>query len=135
MKVSRTIAYAVYATLELASYGDNRPIPCSEVANRGKVSDRFLLQILRILVKKGILESKRGIDGGYLLGRSPAQITLLDIVEAFENPLRPSLPDLGSIPGPVRKQLLMTLQRVSSAARQELHKLTFEDLRQAGAGI
>jgi Rrf2 family protein len=132
MKISRTIAYAVHATLELAYTEGNRPIPCRELADRGKMPDRFLLQILRTLVNHGILESTRGVDGGYRLSRAPDKITLLDIVDAFENSLDPTLPDLRGIPGNVRKKLLTTLELTASAAREELRKLTVDDLRHVG---
>src|SRR5687768_11926120 len=87
MKLSCTIAYAVQATLELAHAEPNRPIACGKIAKRGKMPKRFLLQILRHLVKHKVLCSARGVGGGYYLARAPDKITLLDIVEAIEVPL------------------------------------------------
>ena len=65
MKLSRTVAYAVRATLQLAQLEADGPVPCSKLANEGKMPERFLLQILRNLVTHGILRSTRGVDGGY----------------------------------------------------------------------
>ena len=128
MKLSRTIAYAVHATLQLARAEPNVPIPCSQLASEGQMPERFLLQILRSLVTHGVLTSTRGVEGGYCLARPPAEITLCDIVDAFENPLAPSLPELEGVLPSVRDRLMLTLRCVSSAARKELERLSLADL-------
>lgn len=64
MKLSRTVAYAVRATIQLAQDPSDRPIPCSKLASEGKMPERFLLQILRNLVTHGILRSTRGVMVG-----------------------------------------------------------------------
>ena len=94
--------------------------------------ERFLLQILRSLVNHGLLHSTRGVDGGYHLARPPNQITLRDVVEAFDNPLDPTMPDFDGLPSAVRDRVLVTLGYVSSAARKELQKLTIADLLRSG---
>src|SRR6187455_1873955 len=86
MKLSRTVAYAVRATLQLAQLESDGPVPCSKLANEGKMPERFLLQILRNLVTHGILRSTRGVDGGYALVRPADQISLLEVIEAIEGP-------------------------------------------------
>jgi Rrf2 family protein len=90
--------------------------------------ERFLLQILRCLVTHGVLQSTRGVDGGYCLARPPEEITLRDIVEAFENPLDPAAPELEGLKQPVRERLLLTLRFASCAARKELEKVTLANL-------
>ena len=55
-----------------------------ELAQREDVSSSFLVQILNDLRRGGLIESKRGKAGGYLLAREPETISLLDIVEAVE---------------------------------------------------
>lgn len=128
MKVSRTIAYAIHAMLQLGRGAPGVPIPCSQLAQDGRMPERFLLQILRSLVTHGLLHSTRGVEGGYYLVRPPDQITLRDIVEAFDHPLEPSMPSLDGLPMPVRQKLMETLHQVSCAARQELQKLTVAEL-------
>jgi Rrf2 family transcriptional regulator, cysteine metabolism repressor len=49
--------------------------------------ERFLLQILRVLVTHGILRSTRGVDGGYALTKPADQISLLEVIEAIDGPL------------------------------------------------
>lgn len=128
MKLSRTIAYAVHATLQLGRAQPRVPVPCSQLAHDGKMPERFLLQILRSLVTHGVLESTRGVDGGYCLARPPEEVTLRDIVEAFENPLDPVMPELESFNSLVRGRILDTLHFVSCAARKELERLTLADM-------
>lgn len=86
MKLSRTVGYAVQATLQLAKSDPTTPVPCSKLAEAGKMPERFLLQILRNLVTHGILKSTRGVDGGYSLVRAPNDISLLEVIEAIEGP-------------------------------------------------
>jgi Rrf2 family protein len=131
MKVSRTIAYAIHATLQLASGERGVPIPCSQLAGDGQMPERFLLQILRSLVTHGLLQSTRGVDGGYCLARPPEQISLRDIVESFDNPLNPSVPDINGFSPEVRKRVMAALGLASTAAHHELEKLSMADLLRA----
>ncbi len=83
MKLSRTVAYALQATMQLAVSDSDTPVPCSQIAAKGEMPERFLLQVLRSLVNHGVLRSTRGVDGGYMLIRSPDEISLLDVIEAI----------------------------------------------------
>lgn len=94
MKMSRTLSYAVQALLELSELGDNQPVSCRQLAEMGGMPKRFLLQILRALVTKGILHSTRGVEGGYTLARPASEISLLEIVEAIDGPVSLELPGL-----------------------------------------
>lgn len=128
MRLSRTITYAIQAVLYLAKAPPKTAIPCSEVARAGRMPERFLLQVLHALVENGILESTRGVDGGYYLARPSHKITLRDLVEAFDNPFALDLPTLKGQPQEVRKKVLRTLQQVSRAAGRELQKVSVASL-------
>jgi Rrf2 family protein len=132
MKLSRTIAYAIHATLQLSSGERGVPIPCSQLASDGQMPERFLLQILRSLVMRGLLCSTRGVDGGYCLARPADEISLSDVIETFDNPLSPGIPALDGLPADVRKRILATLHGASTAAHKELGKLTMADLLRVG---
>ena len=131
MKLSRTISYAIQAMLRLAESEEGVPVPCSQLARAGQMPERFLLQVLRSLVTHGLLNSTRGVDGGYILARPAKQITLCEIIEAFDNPLEARLPETSSTSQPMREQVLTTLRHASRAARVELKKLTLFELIQA----
>ena len=120
MKLSRTVAYALQATLQLARAEPGVPVPSSRLAAKGKMPERFLLQILRNLVAHGILESTRGVDGGYALERPPEEISLLQVIEAVDGPLVSALPACGALPARSKSKLENVLWKATESARKEL---------------
>jgi Rrf2 family protein len=124
MKLSRTVSYALQATMQLArSDAAGVPIPCKRLAAEGKMPERFLLQILRNLVTHGILESTRGVDGGYSLDRNPEEISLLDVIEAVDGPVISTLPLPEVLPKESRTKLECVLTGVTELARRELQAI------------
>lgn len=128
MKLSRTILYALQATLHLAEAGPETPIPCSRLAQQGAMPERFLLQILRNLVTHGLLRSTRGVEGGYSLQRSPEEITLLDLIEAIDGPLVPTLPREEGMPPETLEKLQNAIQKVNDHLREDLGNIRLADL-------
>lgn len=128
MKLSRTVAYALQATLQLAQSDTGVPVPCSRLAANGKMPERFLLQILRNLVAHGILESTRGVDGGYTLERAPDEISLLELIEAIDGPLTTTLPISAGLPSESKAKLEDALAEVTQMARRELEAVTLAHL-------
>ena len=128
MKISRTIAYAVQAILQLAVAAPGSPIACGKLAADGRMPERFLLQVLRTLVRANILRSVRGVEGGYMMARQPSEISLLDVFEAFDNPIIPSIPPLEGLPDEARRRMLDAMQRVAAVARNEYSAVTMADL-------
>lgn len=128
MRMSRSTAYAIGAVLQLAKAPPDQPVPCSQLAKAGEMPERFLLQILRNLVNHGMLKSTRGVDGGYSLTRPISEITLLQIFEATEGPLTPSLPPLDSLPEASQQQLLKILSDITAASCQSLAQAKLSDL-------
>jgi Rrf2 family protein len=133
MKLSRTVAYAIGATLQLASDTPDCPISANSLANGGTAPKRFLLHILRSLVTHGVLVSSRGAEGGYCLARSPNEITLLQIIEAFDTTVSPSVPEVPAIDTEIHERLCQSLEAASESARRELQKLTLADLLAAAS--
>jgi len=128
MKLSRTVAYALQATVQLACSDSGHPVPCSRIASDGKMPERFLLQILRNLVAHGILASTRGVDGGYSLERSPESISLLEVIEAIEGPMVSGTPPSQGLPLRSRAMLEQALAGVTGMARRELEAVTIAHL-------
>jgi Rrf2 family protein len=123
MKLSRTVAYALQATLQLAQANNLGPVPCSRLAAEGKMPERFLLQILRNLVAHGILNSTRGVDGGYTLDRTPEEISLLEIIEAIEGPICPVIPPAHGLPASSKAKLQGALAGITATSRRELQAI------------
>ena len=86
MLFSARSEYACLAMLELAAqYGNPKPVPLTDIANKhGISSPRFLVQILIQLNKAGLVTSTRGAAGGYHIAKRPIDITLADVVAAVE---------------------------------------------------
>ncbi|MEX0675734.1 MAG: Rrf2 family transcriptional regulator [Pirellulales bacterium] len=129
MKLSRTVAYAVQAMLQLASSNSATPVPCSQLAGEGHMPERFLLQILRTLVTHGILHSTRGVEGGYSLARSPQEISLLEVIEAIDGPIAAALPTTeGAARAAYEVKLREALEQVASNQRRQLQAIKLSDL-------
>ncbi len=128
MKLSRTVSYALQATLQLAQADSETPVPCSRLATEGKMPERFLLQILRNLVAHGILGSTRGVEGGYTLEREPDQVSLLEVIEAIEGPLVSAVPVGDGLPEESRTRLEKALAEATAVARRELSAVKLVDL-------
>ncbi len=88
MKVSTRGDYASRALLSLALHCDiSGPTSVRDIAERTGLPQPYLEQILLALKGAGLVRSKRGVGGGYVLARSPAEITLGEIVSAVDGPI------------------------------------------------
>jgi len=92
MKVSLKATYGILAALDLALQNGSAPIQSKAIARRQAIPVRFLEQVLHAMKKAGIVESLRGVHGGYVLGKQPGEISLAEIVEALDGPLTPAQP-------------------------------------------
>jgi Rrf2 family protein len=128
MKLSRTTSYAIQATLQLAQSEPGLPVPCSQLAAEGHMPERFLLQILRNLVTHGILQSTRGVDGGYSLDRKPEDISLLDVIEAVDGPLSSSCPVAECLPADSQARLREALLQITAQCRKQLDAIKVSSL-------
>jgi Rrf2 family protein len=129
MKLSRTVEYAVQAVLQLAQHDEKgQPVPCSHLASEGMMPERFLLQILRGLVTHGILSSTRGVDGGYALKRDPQEISLLELIEAVDGPLKPGPTSSAGMPEETQKAIADALGEVTKTLRRQLAAIKLTSL-------
>ncbi len=87
MRVSAKTDYALRAAVELAAAGAAAPVKGERLATSQSIPLRFLENILLQLRHAGIVESRRGADGGYRLARPAAEITLADVIRAIDGPL------------------------------------------------
>lgn len=86
MRVTARGDYAVRAAVELAAAGgETRKV--ADIARAQEIPARFLENILLALRRAGLVQSRRGADGGFRLTRPPEEITLADVLRAVEGPL------------------------------------------------
>jgi Rrf2 family transcriptional regulator, cysteine metabolism repressor len=79
--------YAVRALTELARRGGTAPVPIGEIARARDIPVQFLEGLFATLRRAGILQSQRGVKGGYSFARPPSEITVLDVVELLDGGL------------------------------------------------
>ncbi|NVO00075.1 MAG: Rrf2 family transcriptional regulator, partial [Geobacteraceae bacterium] len=88
MRLSTKSRYGLRAMFDIAYNCGNNSTQIQEISRRQQISQRYLEQIFQSLKKAGILTSKRGPQGGYMLARKPEEITLAEIVKASEGDLK-----------------------------------------------
>lgn len=94
MRVSTRGDYACRALLSLAlRQGETGPTSVRDIAERTGLPQPYLEQILLALKGAGLVRSKRGVGGGYVLARAPEQILLSEILAAVDGPI--TLGDFG----------------------------------------
>jgi len=84
MRLNSKSRYAVMALADMANFKANKPISLRDISLRQSISLLYLEQIFQKLKKKNIVQSVRGINGGYVLTKNPKQIKLLDIFLALD---------------------------------------------------
>ena len=89
MKLSQRGHYALRALIVLGLNYSDSVVRIQTISAAQNIPKRFLEQILNDLKAAGILESRRGITGGYRLRRPPEEITLAEVVRLIEGPLAP----------------------------------------------
>lgn len=123
MKITARVDYAILAMFELALNSRERRLQAKEIAERQQIPLRFLEQILIQLKRGGLVQSSRGAAGGYVLARSPSQITLQDIMEAVEGEV--SLVDPKHNPN---STVLRVLREIEEEFVEKLRSITVRDL-------
>lgn len=80
--------YSVRAVLDLARAHKGSRRKAREISDKMDIPPKYLPQVLGDLIRAGLVESVAGPGGGYTLARPPGEISLLDVVEAAEGPVR-----------------------------------------------
>jgi Rrf2 family cysteine metabolism transcriptional repressor len=118
--------YALLALAELGRSPGTGPVPIGDLAKRRDVPVQFLEQLFAVLRRAGVLSSQRGVKGGYMFAREPAEVTVLEIVELLD--------------GPLGRDAQGIFADAAGAARKVLEETTIADViereaREAGASV
>ena len=89
MNISKKAEYAIRAVITIARHTNNNPLQISEISKKESIPIKFLEQILLNLKNNGILNSKRGANGGYLLAKSKDDISIGMILDIVDGPFDP----------------------------------------------
>ena len=101
MRLTMKGDYGLRAMIDLAAHDGLGPIPSADIAARQLIPEHFLDQLLVTLRRAGLLKSLRGPQGGHMLARPPATITMAEIIGALEGPVAP----MECVPNPTVCQL------------------------------
>jgi Rrf2 family protein len=132
MKVSRRATYGIMAVIDLAMNGREAPVQARAIARRQAIPIKFLEQVLHSLKKAGLIDSLRGAQGGYLLLKEPAALSVAEILEVLDGPMlhheihRDSAIDRH----PPKQELLLgyVWKQVAEAEHQVLNRITITEL-------
>lgn len=89
ISISQKCQYALRALYELARRPTDKPTSIAEVAAAQAIPPRFLELILNDLRQEGLVQSQRGVQGGYVLAKDPSEITVGMVVRLTEGPIQP----------------------------------------------
>lgn len=87
MRVSTKGRYGLRILLDVAVHEELGPVALRDISRRQGISQKYLWQVVNPLKMAGLLRATRGAHGGYVLAKSPVQITIRDIVEILEGPV------------------------------------------------
>jgi Rrf2 family protein len=136
MKLSTRGEYALRALLVLGQdyIEDDSVVPIQEISGKQNIPKRFLEQILNDLKSAGVVESKRGVAGGYRLSRPPETITLAAIIRHVEGALAPvscvseRFYEKCSCPDEARCAIRSVMREARDAVVQVVERVTVADL-------
>lgn len=130
MKLSVKSDYAARAVLGLARhYQSGASVRVEDLGTEQGIPPNYLVQILLELKAQQIVKSQRGKDGGYLLAKSPAEITLADILRAVHGQVfdTPALND-----GQCPPELRAAWERLQGSLESVAGSINFQQLLEAG---
>ena len=139
MRVSTRGDYASRALVSLAMHGSGEgPTTVRDIAEKTGLPQPYLEQILLSLKGAGLVRSKRGVGGGYILARSPSEISLAEILRAVDGPI--TLGDFGephtagSCDHEGQCVLLSIWNKVGAEMRELLENYSLADITAIAAG-
>ncbi|HEU5360692.1 MAG TPA: Rrf2 family transcriptional regulator [Candidatus Deferrimicrobiaceae bacterium] len=132
MRLSKKTEYAFKALIYAARYPEGTSFQIKELAEKNGIPKKFLELILLDLKNAGIVQSKRGVGGGYLLSRRPQEIRSSEIIEAIEGPIAPTTVRKGRGKRPVGEDSSFAVSRLlretCEAIESALARWTLADL-------
>lgn len=130
MGLTRKGEYAIRGVIYLAQQPPGKVSLISEIAEATEAPQTFLAKILQNFAKIGIVNSYRGTGGGFTIGRSAANITLREVVEAVEGPIVPNrcLIGAGTCERGAECNVHPVWRKVQAQLVQILESVTIEEL-------
>src|SRR6266545_4873177 len=139
LRINRQTDYAVRVVLALAKRGEGARLSSTQIQQEMLIPKAFMTRIVAQLSRDGLVNTFPGREGGLMLPRPASQITLRDVVEAFEGPILLSacLQVKGEDDCPFQSNCPVRPKwgRVQVAMMREMASITFEDLAKESLGV
>ena len=138
MKISSKGLYALKVILDLSNHFQHRLVHIIDLAERQNIPPKYLEQVLIQLKRAGLVQSKKGPNGGYSLCRPPKEITVGDIVRLTER-MMVSDPSIEERPGanqnPTRNSFFGVLDEIEAAVSSVIDRIDFAEIQEREAEL
>ena len=131
MKISTKGKYGLRAMIDLAQYSEQEAVSISSSAQRQKISESYLEQLVAKLKKAGLVVSTRGAAGGYRLARSASEISVGDVLRALEGDVRAVICTAQTEEGCEGEELCVTKyvwQRINESIEKTVDEMMLDQL-------
>jgi Rrf2 family protein len=128
MKLQTSTLLALYSVLEFAS-NPGRQVSAAEIAGKYGVSIHHLSKVLRELSRAGLLDSVRGVGGGYRFSGNAKRVTLMDVIELFEDIGERTAENIvASAQNPMEQALVSVLFEIDEIAKVTFRSITLDTM-------
>ena len=131
MKISTKGKYGLRAMIDLAQYSEQEAVSISSIAQRQKISESYLEQLVAKLKKAGLVVSIRGAAGGYRLARPASGISVGDVLRALEGDVRAVICTAQTEEGCEGEELCVTKyvwQRINESIEKTVEEMMLDQL-------
>lgn len=130
MKISTRGRYATCALITLAEQYGEGPVSLKKISTEQKISMKYLENIMRLLIKTGIVETVKGKSGGFMLAKHPSGIKMGEVVAAAEGVVIPihCIEDSSKCPRVVTCPAKYMWKEMQDGVFSTLNSKTLEDL-------
>ena len=131
MKISTKGKYGLRAMIDLAQYSEQEAVSISSIAQRQKISESYLEQLVAKLKKAGLVISIRGAAGGYRLARPASDISVGDVLRALEGDVRAVICTAQTEEGCEGEELCVTKyvwQRINESIEKTVDEMMLDQL-------
>lgn len=135
LRITKQSDYAIVLMTHIVSTED-RWLNASDLAAQAALPQPIVSKILKLLTRGRLLDSRRGVKGGYCLARSSSEITVAEIIEALEGPI--SVTEcIEESPGECSQEAFCRVrgnwQRINHVLRDALSEITLEEMARPGS--
>ncbi|RIL03519.1 MAG: SUF system Fe-S cluster assembly regulator [Proteobacteria bacterium] len=128
LRMSRLTDYGIVLLTHLAAGDPQRQHNARELAEAAHLPLPVVSKILKVLTREGFLVSSRGVKGGYSLARTPAEVSVVDVIDALEGPIALTACGSGSCEREASCRVRAPWQRINRVVRKSLEDVRLADL-------